>query len=515
MDCVLLLLCVTLTAARAPNFVFMMADDLGYGDLHYNYGTAETPNLDAMASGQHSLRLDRYYSGGPVCSPTRGTVLTGRNHNRYCVWTANAGNNCEDFTCPEGMPLPTSEITVGELLKDQGYKTAAFGKWHLGDLKELEGGNTKWPVVRPDLHGFQEWWVTARSAPSTDLNCACFNASLCPLGHYTNPPPCTDYYSRDDQLGVLLRPARPLQGDDSHFLVTLVEEFLQSVTSQDQPFFIYLPFHTVHIRYIASMGYIERYKELAYTQDQIDYFGAITAMDAAVGLVRDLLKQYNVSENTMLWFVSDNGPLKESPGRTNGFRGWKSDLYEGGIRVPGIIEWPAMITSNRASDYAVVSSDLLPTVCDILNVSTPNDRVIDGESILPLLKQQKSTRNKTISWAYQIRDGDFNGSYNAAISGDRYKVYTEYFNGIVYSAELYDLIEDPYETTDVSEKNAQVLGEYRELLETWRKSVYTSAQEVGCLGISMQSKCNCHSQDSWLHSTIVNYISTLNGILFG
>ena len=494
--CVLLLLHASslplTTADKPPNFVFMMADDLGYGDVGYNNGAAQTPNLDAMASGTHSLRLDRYYSGGPVCSPTRGTVLTGRNHNRYCVWTANAGNNCDDFKCPEGTPLPTSEITVAEILQKQGYETAAFGKWHLGDLKPLEGGNKRWPVVSPDMQGFDDWWVTERSAPTTDLNCACFNASLCPLGHYSDTPPCTDYYSRDDELGVLLALTHPVMGDDSHFLVSLVEEFLQSVTSQDKPFFIYLPFHTVHIRYIASMGYIERYyKNSSYSQDDIDYYGAITAMDAAVGIVRELLNKYNVSNNTMLWFASDNGPLKGTPGRTNGFRGWKMQLHEGGIRVPGIIEWPAMIRSNRHSEYAVVSSDLLPTVCDILNISAPTDRIIDGESILPLIHQERPTRNNTIAWAYHIQDGDFNSTYHAAISGDRYKVYSEYRSGTVYSAQLYDLVDDPFETTDISAKNPVVLKEYGALLETWRDSVYHSAEEVGCLGVSVSSKCKC------------------------
>ena len=112
-----------------PNIVFMMADDMGYGDVGYNGGRANTPNLDAMAMGNNSILLTRYYSGGPLCSPTRGTVLTGRNHNRYCVWTANAGSECDDFECPETMPLPTSEITIADILEKNGYRTAIFGKW--------------------------------------------------------------------------------------------------------------------------------------------------------------------------------------------------------------------------------------------------------------------------------------------------------------------------------------------------------------------------------------------------
>ncbi len=165
-----------------PNIIFTMADDLGYGDVGYNGGNASTPNLDAMASGPHTIHLTRYYSGGPVCSPTRGTVLTGRNHNRYCIWSANTGSNRDDFVVPETMPLPPSEITVAEILKKQGYQTAIFGKWHLGDLKAQKGGNKQWPVSHPGMHGFDEWLVTLRSAPTTNLNCACYNETkaMCP-----------------------------------------------------------------------------------------------------------------------------------------------------------------------------------------------------------------------------------------------------------------------------------------------------------------------------------------------
>ena len=495
-SCVLLLLVSTVhvhyVAGKPPNFVFLMADDFGYGDVAYNGGAAETPNLDLMATGPHSLKLTRYYSGGPVCSPTRGTLLTGRNHNRYCIWTANAGNNCNDFDCPEGMPLPTSEITVAEILQKQGYRTAAFGKWHLGDLKPLDGGNKKWPVSRPDMNGFDDWWVTERSAPTTDLNCACFNSSLCPLGHYTDPPPCTDYYTRDSELGVLEGLTHPVNGDDSHFLASLVSEFLDSVAERDEPSFLYVPFHTVHIRYIASMGYIERYRN--FSQKEIDYYGAITAMDAAVGEIRELLNKHGVLNNTMLWFVSDNGPVQGSPGRTDGFRGWKRELYEGGIRVPGIIEWPEMIKENRVSDYAVVASDFLPTVCDILNISPPTDRPIDGTSILPLIHNEKSTRNQTISWAYSIANGDFNSSYHAAISGDQYKVFATYHKGQISDAELYDLMYDPSESTDISEKHPETFEHYKQLLEAWRESVYKSAQTVGCLGVSQSLHCPCNER---------------------
>ena len=473
-----------------PNIVFMMADDLGYGDVHYSGGLAETPNLDAMASGPNSIHLRRYYSGGPVCSPTRGTILTGRNHNRYCIWTANSGNDCADFTCPEKMPLPYSEITVAEALKESGYRTAAFGKWHLGDLKPTWRGNVKWPKSHPGMHGFDTWWVTERSAPTSGLNCACFNATLCPLGHYSSTPPCTNYYTIDPETGLLVTYSQPMEEDDSHFLVKLLKSFLEEVVKTGEPFFVYLPFHAVHVRYLASMDYIERYTKNGTDMDQIDYYGAISAMDDAVGEIRELLKTYNVSNNTMLWFTSDNGPEVHTPGVTAGFRGHKAELFEGGIRVPGIIEWPAVIKSNRVSDYPIVSSDLLPTVYDLLGKTLPANRSIDGESIMPFVLGEQTQRNKSIAWAFHIRGGDFKGSYDAAISGNRYKLYASYDKGEIKSASLFDLVEDPFETTDRSKEHPDVFDDMKEELGRWRESVMFSArEEVKCLGYSVESNC--------------------------
>ena len=467
-----------------PNIVFMMADDMGYGDVGYNGGRADTPNLDAMAMGSNSILLTRYYSGGPVCSPTRGTVLTGRNHNRYCVWTANAGNECDDFECPETMPLPTSEITIADILEKNGYQTAIFGKWHLGDLKPLFGGNQKWPVSHPGMHGFDKWWVTERSAPTSNLNCACFNTSMCPRGHYTDDPPCTNYYTQDPDTELLVTFAQPINGDDSHFILKEFSTFLDDVAQNGEPFFVYLPFHTVHIRYIATMGYIKRYISRGYSLEETDYYGALTAMDDVVGQIRALLKQYNVSNNTMLWFTSDNGPEDDQPGVTAGFRGRKHTLWEGGIRVPGIIEWPDMIKTNVKSDFPVVSSDLLPTVCDILGVDPPQDRPIDGISVLPFINGQTSSRNKSIAWAFYI-PGDFNGSYSAVLSGDQYKVYVNYSSGEAVAGYLFDLINDPFETQDISSLHPDIYKAMAAELETWRLSVIQSAEkEVGCYGYS-------------------------------
>lgn len=479
------------TPSTLPNIVFMMADDLGYGDVSYNGGRARTPNLDEMAVGPNTIHLTRYYSGAPVCSPTRGTLLTGRNHNRYCMWYANVGSDHDDFAIPQRMPLPDTELTVAEVLKSAGYQTAMYGKWHLGDLKRVDSGNQRWPVSHPGMHGFDKWLVTERSAPTHHLNCACFNntASLCqPLGHYTTLPPCSNYYSLNDSSTDTLEAfPTPIRGDDNEFILEKFSEFLTSAVNQSNPFFVYLAFHTVHHRYIASPQNAQEYLSLHYDRNHADYYGSITAMDSAIGGVRRLLRSNNVSHNTMLWFTSDNGPLGSTPGDTAGLRGSKGSLYEGGIRVPGLIEWPAVITQNRLSDFPVVSSDLLPTVSDIVHRNI-SERVLDGISLLPMLKGEQHTRNSSIKWAFKI-PANFSRLYQAALSNDRYKLHATYDNDNIVSASLFDLRTDPHETVNLMQSQRGLFESLKHELENWRQSVVHSAKyEVQCYGNSTGSQ---------------------------
>ena len=476
------------TRSNLPNIVFVLADDLGYGDVGYNGGPAETPTLDAMASGPHSIQFTHFYSGAPVCSPTRGTLLTGRNHNRYCIWTANTrGRICkpeEDLECSILMPLPTSEVTVAEILRDHGYHTATFGKWHLGDLKPVKGGHPKWPTSHPGQHGFDVWKVTKHKVPTANPNCRCFNASLCRLGHYTDrpPPSCGNYYAGvEGKPDALITEHRPIIGDDSEFIVNEFAQFLKATVVTGRPFFAYIAFHAVHIRYVAVPPYVKLYSDRGHTADEVDYYGSLTAMDTAVGRIKELLSQFDVSSNTMLWFVSDNGPKRKTPGRTAGLRGQKGSLYEGGIRVPGIIEWPQVIKHNRISAYPVVTSDFLPTVCDILGTSLPQDRIIDGISILPVLLGESERRHKPIAWAFNTW-GHFNGNYNMALVDNHHKAFVAYSNGSISRTHLYNLLTDHSETRDLSASNTDKLHTMVANLEQWRHSVMNSAKtEVGCM----------------------------------
>ena len=470
----------TTRPAKMPNVIFAMADDLGWGDVGYNGGKAHTPNLNKMAQSPNTILLRRYYSGGPVCSPTRGTVLTGRNHNRYCVWIANtARKNEPDFTKAQKMPLPLSEITVAEVMQEAGYSTALFGKWHLGDFKPLKGGNKKWPVSHPGLHGFDQWHATERSAPTSTVNCGCFPRSKCITGHYVSRPKCTNYYT--NKSSDIEGWPKAIHGGDTHFIWSLAKNYIKEQVNGSKPFFLYLPFHVVHDRYIATRRYQNMYENQKYNLNQIDYYGAISEMDDVMGKLRKLLKDLGIKNNTLLWFSSDNGPKRNSPGATNGLRGSKPSLYEGGIRVPGMIEWPDVITSNNISSFPVVSSDLLPTVRDILGIKPTDNRTIDGISILPFLQGKVEYRNQSIYWAYSIRNGEFNRRYNVSTSGDQYKLIATYKNGIVMHYELYDLISDLGEKNDLSKQHPSISNKLLMGIEEWRQSVMESVQKVGCL----------------------------------
>ena len=179
----------------------------------------------------------------------------------------------------------------------------------------------------------------------------------------------------------------------------------------------------------------------------------------------------------MLWFTSDNDPETFTPGVTE-FRGRKRSLYEGGVRVPGLIEWPAMITENHKTAFPVVSSDLLPTACDIVNTTIPKDRPIDSVPILPLIKGKATLRNASMKWAYDRNENFPNGYFQAALSDDQYKLHAEYSGGEMSRTELYDLTKDPYERDDIKDQMKTVHDKMVDKLDEWYQSVENSARNV-------------------------------------
>ena len=465
---------------KCPNIVYLLLDDLGYGDVGYNGGKAKTPHIDEMAHGEHSILFNRFYSGGPTCSPTRGTLLTGRNHNRYCIWHADLGDPPHDLGCPSLGPLPTSEVTIAELLRNAGYHTSIYGKWHIGDLKAIEGGNKKWPVSHPGMHGFTDWMVTERQVTTLLPNCLCSKQCQCALnGHSYKLKFCNNYWTMNPETGKLVKYPFLIE-DDSEFLVDQLERLLVD-RDRSVPFFTIISFHAVHAPFLANPHWMDYYKSKKHDSTTAHYLGTTSGVDEQIGRVRDLLKKHGVYNNTMLWFSSDNGPQKGGPGSSGGLRGQKGKLWEGGIRVPGIIEWPGVIESNRVLSTPVVTSDLLPTVADIVGFEVPKNITLDGISILPLLQSKTNERESNIKFAFHIHKGKLDSSFTGAVVGNRFKLWATFNKGKMQKFDLYDLTLEASEKTNVSMSHPEITLSMRDELNEFLQSVTESANQTGCM----------------------------------
>jgi arylsulfatase A-like enzyme len=334
-------------AGRLPNIILCMADDQGWGDMGYNgHPVVQTPNFDAMA--REALRFDRFYAAAPVCSPTRGSVMTGRHPNRFACFSW-------------GHTLRPQEITIAEALKEAGYVTGHFGKWHLGSVRMGS-------PVNPGGSGFDEWC----SAPN----------------FFDNDP----ILSRE---GIALQ----TEGESSMVTADAALEFIREHEGGERPIFVVVWFGSPHGPHLAleqdRILYDDQPEELQH------FYGEITGMDRAFGKLREAIKMLPSVDRTILWYCSDNGGLPRV-GSTGG-RGHKGDIYEGGLRVPALIEWPARIEDPRITSFPASTSDIFPTLLDIIGVQADKDRPLDGISLLPVIDDQRDKRDKPMGfWHYPV-----------------------------------------------------------------------------------------------------------------
>ena len=453
-------LALSAVAAEKPNVILIMADDLGWGDTGYNGNKViKTPHLDNMA--KEGVQFNRFYSASSVCSPTRASVLTGRNPYRTGVPTANKG-----FLRPE-------EVTLPEILREQGYATGHFGKWHLGTLTHTEKdanrgkeGNLK-EFNPPKLHGYDDAFVTESKVPTYDpmkLPLKFEQGSSKHLGweylkegeefkHYG-----THYWDIEGN-----KVTDNLDGDDSRVIMDRVLPFIDKAITEKKPFLSVVWFHTPHLPCVAGPKHQEMYKD--FPTEQRNYAGCVTAMDEQIGRLRSHLKAKGVDQNTMIWFCSDNGPESKANGK-NGtaahLRGRKRDLYEGGVRVPGVMVWPAKITKAIQVDTPCITSDYLPTILDVLDEDHPEDYEIDGRSLLPILEGEQEKRNKSLGIMYSGR---------IAWHKEQYKLLS-YDTGKTY--QLYDLVKDPSEKTDIATANPELVEKLKKEMTEWHASVKES-----------------------------------------
>lgn len=445
-------------AAERPNIVLVMCDDLGWGDVGFNGGKdIHTPHLDAMAKA--SLRFERFYAAAPVCSPTRGSCITGRHPFRYGIYFANTGH------------MKPEELTLAELLKKHGYTTGHFGKWHLGTLTKTDkdanrgGPQGKKHFSPPQANGFDVCFSTESKVPTwnpMDKPKVDARRTWWDISDDTEPYG-TAYW---DEKGR--RVTKNLAGANARVILDRAIPFMRSAAQREQPFFTIVWFHTPHLPVVAGPEYARMYAdEDKYTQH---YRGCITAMDEQVGRLRTELRAMGIANNTLVTFCSDNGPegkAGSAPGSAGHLNGRKRDLLEGGIRVPGLIEWPGKIRPGNTTMPAV-TSDYLPTILDLIGAKPVGDRPLDGISLRPLFNGPMKNRGQSIG---------FQSAGQVALIGDRFKLWGRAGGKQVDklpTLKLFDLVNDPSEKTDVAAQHPEVVARMTRELKTWRASLEAS-----------------------------------------
>ena len=467
----------------SPNVVLLMGDDHGWEETAYNgHPYLHTPVLDEMAAS--GLRLDRFFSASPVCSPTRGSVITGRHPNRYGTFTPNRS-------------IRPEEMGIAHVVKAAGYRSGHFGKWHLGPVKSESPTN-------PGAMGFDEW-----------------------LSH-------DNFFETDPYLSRNGGPPERFKGESSEILVEETIRFIGAAKQNEKPFLAVVWFGSPHEPYSGLKEDLALYADLPaeYGEESVkltsmetglpvrrpfdevlrERYAEITAMDRAIGRLRDYLAEAGLSENTLVWYCGDNG-IPSSGNIDTPFRGQKGNVYDGGIRVPGIIEWPQRIKTPRHSNVITVTSDIFPTLCQLVGLPVP-DRPLDGISLLPLIEGELDQRPQPIFfWEYtnpigedaepyidpalqvgttplvkqmngiftrnfrnfhhpDITDKDFEGP--RAVVDNRYKLVIHEERDGEVSRELFDMILDPAEERDLSKDLPRLAESMEKLLGSWQRSVLNS-----------------------------------------
>ncbi|UZR99143.1 sulfatase family protein [Chondrinema litorale] len=471
------------------NIILLMGDDHGWEETGYNgHPFIKTPVLDDMS--KKGLVLDRFHSAHPTCSPTRGSIITGRHPNRYGTFTP-------------GWSIRPEEISIAQLLRDKGYSTGHFGKWHLGPVKVDAPTN-------PGAMGFDTW-----------------------VSH-------DNFFEMNPMLSI--NGSLPIQfkGEGSEIIVDETISFIDKSKEEDNPFFAVVWFGSPHEPYEALPEYLALYSQLPdsldnqlvkltsiKTGEQVkrplaevlqERFAEITAMDRAIGKLRDYLEKEGIKDNTLIWYCGDNG-IPHSGLYNSKLHGLKGTVYEGGTLVPGIIEWPEEITKPKRSELNTVTSDILPTLCELVDIKLPN-RTLDGISLAPIIHGEVAERNKPICfWNFDTKhltdsipyisdelqqgttplvkkSGDiytrnFKNYHHKEIVEEDYKgarsILDNSYKLVVHEKgddlikELYNIKDDPVEKINILEDYPAIANKLETQLKNWQESVLHSLTEADYL----------------------------------
>ncbi|MDA1029405.1 MAG: arylsulfatase [Bacteroidetes bacterium] len=449
-----------------PNIIYILADDLGYNELgSYGQKIIRTPNLDRLAG--EGMRFTQHYSGSPVCAPSRGTLLTGKN-----TGTAFIRDNFEmggwGPNEPEGqLPLRDSEFTIAEMLKPLGYSTGFIGKWGLGG-PESEG--------HPNNQGFDQFY---------GYLCQRVAHNYYPTHLWQNGSPDSlegnAYFAAHQKLDA------PLETEEAYYDQFAAEHYapdkmLESALSfldqnKKNPFFLVFATPVPHLALQVPVESLEEYPEsldtepflggsyLPHPRPHAAYAAMITRMDRDIGTLLARLKDLGLEDNTIVMFSSDNGTTYSKGVDASYFnsvgdlRGLKGSVFEGGIKVPFIVKWPGKVQRGSTSDHISAFWDLMPTLADITGAEFPAD--IDGTSFLKTLngKASKQSPTKPLYWEYHA----FGGMQGVRM-GDWKGVRLEIRKQDDAPVQLFNLVSDPNETTDVASANPAIVAQIRAIM---------------------------------------------------
>ncbi|MFK8112732.1 MAG: sulfatase [Rubripirellula sp.] len=457
----LLFTCLVARGEDRPNIILCMADDQGWGDVGYNgHPHLKTPHLDQMST--EGVTFTRFYSAAAMCSPTRGSCYTGRNPYRFGVTFAM-----------KGMLEPT-EIPITSVLKQRGYTTGHFGKWHLGTLSKLKGDQKRWGTFaqQPERYYCPPWerdvdvsFVTESKVPTWDplLDPGPITKKESKQASRQGAAYGNEYFSGPGQTVT-----ENTQGDDSRVVMDRVIPFIQNAVAEQQPFFAAVWFHTPHSPVVGGPKYRKMYQDLP--EDTQHYYACLTAMDEQVGRLRAELATLGVADNTMLWFCSDNGPARQGSPRHVGtakhLKGYKLSIQEGGIRVPGLMVWPKRVKAPLTVDAPCFTSDYFPTIVDSIGAELATDRTYDGVSLLPFLVGEQTERSKPLG--FLNRDGK-----ESVWMEQRYKLIST-----KKGDELYDITVDSGEQDNLAEQMPAVVQRMKGELSRWKTSVMDELKQV-------------------------------------
>ncbi len=437
--------------SKRPNVVVILSDDLGYGDLAcYGHPVIKTPNIDRLA--REGMRFTTCYAAAANCSPARAGLMTGRTPYRVGI------HNWIPMLSP--MHLRRSEVTIATLLRRAGYTTCHVGKWHLNGTFNLPG------QPQPDDHGFDHWFSTQNNA----------------MPWHRDPD---NFVRNGERVGRL-------EGHSAGLVAGEAIRWLRRVRDTSKPFFLYVCFHEPHEPIATAPAFERMYASLEPASKRAHH-GNVSQMDAAVGKLMGALDTLGLRDETFVFFTSDNGPAitKAHPhGSAGPLRDKKGYVYEGGIRVPGIVRWPGRVEAGQVCDEPISAVDVLPTVCGLAGIEPPDDRVLDGADIRPALGGRPVLRSRPLYWQYNyarspmkvaMRDGDWKilasltgpkqGPTSDITEANMRAIKTARLKGF----ELYNLREDLGETKDLSEAEPERLRELAAKLRRMYREVQAAS----------------------------------------